>query len=71
MPDEDGYSLIKKLRKLKSKHAKQVPAVAHTAYATVQDRARALTAGFQIHVAKPIEPEVLVRSIASALGRKI
>jgi len=71
MPDEDGYSLIKKLRKLKSKRAKQVPAVALTAYATVEDRARALTAGFQIHVAKPIDPEVLVRSIASALGRKI
>lgn len=71
MPDEDGYSLIKKLRKLKSKRAKQIPAVALTAYATTEDRARALTAGFQIHLAKPINPEALVRSIASAAGRKI
>ena len=71
MPDEDGFSLIKKLRKLKSKRAKQIPVVALTAYATTEERARALTAGFQIHVAKPIEPEALVRSIASAAGRKI
>ena len=70
MPDEDGFSLIKKLRKLKSKHAKQVPAIALTAYATTEDRARVLKAGFQIHVAKPIEPEELVRSIASAARRK-
>ena len=71
MPDEDGYSLIKKLRKLKSKNAKLVPAVALTAYATAEDKARALKAGFKIHVAKPIEPEALVRSIASAAGREI
>jgi signal transduction histidine kinase/DNA-binding response OmpR family regulator len=70
MPDEDGYSLIKKLRKLKTKRAKEVPAIALTAYATDDDRARALAAGFQVHVAKPIEPEVLLRSIAGALGRK-
>jgi signal transduction histidine kinase/DNA-binding response OmpR family regulator len=70
MPDEDGFSLIKKLRKLRSKHAKQVPAIALTAYATTEDRARVLKAGFQIHVAKPIEPEELVRSIVSATGRK-
>lgn len=71
MPDEDGYSLIKKLRKLKTKHAKEVPAIALTAYATDDDRERALAAGFQVHVAKPIEPEVLLRSIADAAGRKI
>jgi len=70
MPDEDGFSLIKKLRKLRSKHAKLVPAIALTAYATTEDRARVLNAGFQIHVAKPIEPEELVRSIATATGRK-
>lgn len=68
MPNEDGYSLIKKLRKLKSKRAKEVPAIALTAYATDDDRARALAAGFQVHLAKPIEPEALVRSIAGAAG---
>ncbi|MBA3513421.1 MAG: response regulator [Pyrinomonadaceae bacterium] len=71
MPKEDGYSLIQKLRKMRSKWARDIPAVALTAYATVEDRARALDAGFQVHVAKPIEPEALVRSIAGAAGRKI
>ncbi|MFN2510306.1 MAG: response regulator [Pyrinomonadaceae bacterium] len=71
MPNEDGYSLIQKLRKMKSKWAREIPAVALTAYATVEDRTRALDSGFQIHLAKPIEPEELVRSIADAAGRKI
>ena len=70
MPNEDGYSLIKKVRKLRSKRAK-LPAVALTAYATKEDKARALETGFQMHVAKPIEPETLVMSIASTVGRKM
>jgi CheY-like chemotaxis protein/nitrogen-specific signal transduction histidine kinase len=70
MPNEDGYSLIKRLRKLKSERAKQIPAVALTAYATDEDRSQALSAGFQIHVAKPIEPESFVTSIAAVLGRQ-
>ncbi len=69
MPQEDGYGLIRKLRKLKSKRAKQIPALALTAYATDEDRALALSAGFQMHLPKPIEPESLVSSIAAALGR--
>ena len=71
MPGEDGCDLIRKLRKMRSKRAKQIPAVALTAYATKEDKARALAAGFQMHVSKPIEPEVLIMSIAAALGRKI
>jgi signal transduction histidine kinase/DNA-binding response OmpR family regulator len=70
MPNEDGYSLIKKVRKLRSKRSK-LPAVALTAYATKEDKARALATGFQMHVAKPIEPETLVMSIASTVGRKM
>jgi CheY-like chemotaxis protein len=70
MPNEDGYTLIKKLRKLKSKLAREIPAVALTAYATDDDRKRTLAAGFHLHVAKPIEPQALVLSIASAAGRK-
>lgn len=69
MPNEDGYSLIRRVRKLASHHA-QIPAVALTAYATDEDRAQALLAGFQMHVPKPIEPESFVTSIASVLGRK-
>ena len=71
MPVEDGYTLITKIRKLRLKLAKEIPAIALTAYATDDDRARSLAAGFQVHVAKPIEPEVLVKSIASAVGRKV
>jgi signal transduction histidine kinase/CheY-like chemotaxis protein len=71
MPHEDGYSLIRKLRKLRLKLAREIPAVALTAYATDDDRERALSAGFQMHVAKPIEPKELVRCIAGAAGRKI
>jgi len=70
MPNEDGYSLIKKVRKLRSKRSK-LPAVALTAYATKEDKARALATGFQMHVTKPIEPETLVMSIASTVGRKM
>ena len=60
MPHEDGYSLIKKVRNLRSKRAKQIPALALTAYATKEDRSRALSAGFQAHLTKPIEPGLLI-----------
>jgi signal transduction histidine kinase/DNA-binding response OmpR family regulator len=70
MPVEDGYTLIQKLRKQKLKLAREIPAVALTAYATEDDRARAISAGFQKHVAKPIEPETLVKCIAEATGRQ-
>ena len=70
MPDEDGYALIRKLRQQKSKRIRGIPAIALTAYATPDDRAQALAAGFQMHLAKPIEPQTLVTSIATAVGRK-
>jgi CheY-like chemotaxis protein/anti-sigma regulatory factor (Ser/Thr protein kinase) len=68
LPNEDGYSLIRRVRQLDSKRAKLIPAVALTAYATDEDRSQALAAGFQIHVAKPIEPENFVISIASIVN---
>jgi signal transduction histidine kinase/DNA-binding response OmpR family regulator len=71
MPNEDGYDLVKKMRKLRSKRARQTPAIALTAYVTNEDRERALAAGFQLHVAKPIEPANLVMSIVAATGRKV
>ena len=70
MPVEDGYSLIKRVRRLRSKRAKEIPAVALTAYVTSVDRHLALSAGFQAHLAKPIEPKALVNLIAEATGRK-
>lgn len=71
MPNEDGFDLIKKLRKQRLKLAREIPAIALTAYATDDDRNRTLSAGFQMHISKPIEPKALVRSIAGAVGRKV
>jgi len=70
MPREDGYVLIRKVRRLKSKRARQIPAIALTAYATDEDRTQVLSAGFQVHVAKPIEAQVLIKSIATLTGRR-
>jgi PAS domain S-box-containing protein len=66
MPDEDGYALIRKIRnREKSEKLKRVPAIALTAYARVEDRMKALSAGFQMHVPKPVEPAELAAVIAS------
>ena len=69
MPGEDGYTLIGKLRTLGPERGGGVPAVALTAYARSEDRMRALTSGFQVHVPKPIEAGELVVVIASLAGR--
>lgn len=67
MPDEDGYSLIRRLRLLP---VEQMPiAVALTGYARLEDRERALAAGFQSHLTKPIEPQVLVQTLADLSQR--
>ncbi len=65
MPDEDGYSLIRKVRAANI----DVPAIALTAFTRAQDRMRALSSGFQNHVSKPVEPEELATVIASLTGR--
>ena len=65
MPDEDGYSLIGKLRSLEDGDARQTPAVALTAYVRVEDRSRALSAGFNMFVPKPVEPRELIEAIAN------
>ncbi|PPS42679.1 ATP-binding protein [Chroococcidiopsis sp. TS-821] len=69
MPQEDGYSLIQKIRALAPECGKNIPAIALTAYARDEDRQRALAAGFQLHATKPIEPVQLVASIAKLVGR--
>jgi len=63
MPGEDGYAFIHKLRDLDLTRGRQTPAIALTAYARPEDRARALTAGYHQHVAKPVDIELLVRAI--------
>jgi CheY-like chemotaxis protein len=69
MPEEDGYELIGKVRASERGTADRIPAIALTAYARVEDRVRALNAGFQVHVPKPIEPAELVAVVASLTGR--
>lgn len=66
MPDEDGYGLIEKVRSLENGDCQSIPAVAITAYAKEEDRARALSSGFQIYLAKPIELTELVSVVARA-----
>jgi len=63
MPEEDGYALIRKVRALPSEDGGRVPAAALTAYARVEDRRRALLAGYQAHVPKPVAPAELVAVI--------
>jgi PAS domain S-box-containing protein len=69
MPEENGYSLIGRVRGLEAESGGRVPAIALTAYARAEDRVRALMAGFQIHLPKPIEPVELVTVVASLAGR--
>jgi hypothetical protein len=65
MPAEDGYSLIRKVRALAPERGGKVPAIALTAYARVEDRIQALSAGFQQHVTKPVEPAELAAVVAN------
>ena len=64
LPDEDGYALIRQLRQHEREHGGFLPAVALTGYARAEDRTRVLAAGFQAHVAKPVEPVELAAVIA-------
>ncbi len=69
MPDEDGYSLIRKLRQLEVQRGGRLPAIALTAYARNDDRQQALLAGFQMHLTKPVDAAELVAVVASLTGR--
>jgi CheY-like chemotaxis protein len=65
MPDEDGYSMMKRLRQVEQEQrTKRVPAIAVTAFARAEDRQRALAAGFDDHLPKPINPDLLITTIA-------
>jgi CheY-like chemotaxis protein len=68
MPNEDGHALIRQLRALGGPSA-GIPAVALTAYARPEDRAKAIESGFQSHAAKPVEPAALLALVARAVKR--
>ena len=64
LPDDDGYGLLRRLRSLPE--GERIPAIALTAYARPEDRAKALAAGFRAHLAKPLDPENLLREVSEA-----
>jgi CheY-like chemotaxis protein len=69
MPDEDGYEFIRRLRRLEGReHRPHLVALALTSFSRREDRAKALQAGFDEHVPKPIDPDRVLRTVAQALG---
>ncbi len=69
MPETDGYMLMRQVKALLALQAKQIPAIALTAYAGEINQQQALESGFQKHLSKPVEPEELVKAIATLIGR--
>lgn len=67
MPQIDGYELVQRIRNLPPQQGGEIPAIALTAYAGELNEQKAIAAGFQIHISKPVEPEILVRAIARVL----
>jgi len=64
MPVEDGYELLRRVRAMAPETGGRVPAIALTAFAREEDMHRALAAGFNLHLAKPIDPAELARVVA-------
>ncbi|MEH1817830.1 MAG: ATP-binding protein [Nostoc sp.] len=71
MPDIDGYMLITQVRTLTPEKGGQIPAIALTAFARNDDQQKALNAGFQMHVPKPLNPEELIAAIIQLMGAKV
>jgi PAS domain S-box-containing protein len=69
MPHKDGYQFIREVRRLAPENGGRVPAIALTAFARSEDRTRAMIAGYQVHIAKPIEPQELAVTVGSLAGR--
>jgi len=65
MPDQDGYELMRQIRKLPEKEGGAIPAIALTAFARPEDRKQAFSVGYQKHLAKPVEPHELLTAIAT------
>jgi CheY-like chemotaxis protein len=69
MPEIDGYTFIRRLRSLSPAQGGRIPAIALTAFGFVEDRVRALAAGFQMHMVKPFDPTELSVTVASFANR--
>jgi CheY-like chemotaxis protein len=74
MPNEDGYAVLARVRALERelgvKISKRIPAIALTALAQSKDRLQALAAGFQMHIAKPVEPAELMIVLTNLVGKQ-
>ncbi len=70
MRGEDGYELMKNIRALRPKQGGKTPAVALTGYASATDESKALAAGYQAHLPKPVELPELAGTIARLAGRE-
>jgi CheY-like chemotaxis protein len=68
MPGEDGYSLIRRVRALPRDEGGETPAIALTAYGQTQDRVRSFSAGFNMHLPKPVDPGELTAIVATLAG---
>ena len=71
MPGVDGYQLIQQVRSLELPRLRNLPAIALTAYARAEDRQRALLAGYQMHLSKPVDPMELIAGMATLLNRQV
>jgi PAS domain S-box-containing protein len=69
MPDIDGYEFLRRVRALKTATGRKLPAIALTAFARSEDRTRALIAGYQVHISKPVSAAELIATVASVAGR--
>jgi CheY-like chemotaxis protein len=69
MPEENGYDFIKRVRALDPNQGGRIPAVSVTAYTTPKEIDRALAAGYQLHVPKPMDPAALVKAVAKLVRR--
>jgi CheY-like chemotaxis protein len=69
MPDMDGYEFVRELRQRTAEQGGRIPALALSAFARAEDRERAMSSGYQGHIAKPVDPADLVRAIAELTGR--
>jgi CheY-like chemotaxis protein len=68
MPDRDGYDLISEVRSRDHQHGGDIPAIALSAYTRAEDRTRAIAAGFQMHIPKPIDPDKLIGVLMTLTG---
>ncbi len=68
MPKTDGYMLMREVRSRSPEQGGNVPAIALTAYAGEMNQQQALAAGFQMHISKPVDPDVLVKAIVDLIN---